>query len=212
MVFGISECAEGKKVKFAAATLQGRALTWWNSQRMDHALWNLKVKDFDISAYTQRFHELAQLCLDMVPTERKKIKAYIRGLTDNIKGTTISSRPTSLNEAVCMAHALIEQKAQARAEELQREIKENRKVHRVRQGNARAMTTAPAEQGGYAGNKPFCNRCRKHRFGYCRVVCNNCGRTGHKARDCKGKTVAIGASARPTVTCYDYGEKGHTRN
>ncbi|GKC30191.1 hypothetical protein Tco_1037485 [Tanacetum coccineum] len=27
MVFGISECAEGKKVKFAAATLQGPALT-----------------------------------------------------------------------------------------------------------------------------------------------------------------------------------------
>ncbi|GJV20026.1 hypothetical protein Tco_1369046 [Tanacetum coccineum] len=29
-VFGISECAEGKKVKFVAATLQGPALTWWN--------------------------------------------------------------------------------------------------------------------------------------------------------------------------------------
>ncbi|GJY75830.1 hypothetical protein Tco_0480946 [Tanacetum coccineum] len=32
MVFGISECAEGKKVKFAAATLQGPALTWWNTK------------------------------------------------------------------------------------------------------------------------------------------------------------------------------------
>ncbi|GJS33240.1 hypothetical protein Tco_0531622 [Tanacetum coccineum] len=32
MVFGISECAEERKVKFAAATLQGRTLTWWNSQ------------------------------------------------------------------------------------------------------------------------------------------------------------------------------------
>ncbi|GKC66868.1 hypothetical protein Tco_1099466 [Tanacetum coccineum] len=31
-VFGISECAEGKKVKFVAATLQGPALTWWNSK------------------------------------------------------------------------------------------------------------------------------------------------------------------------------------
>ncbi|GKA90344.1 putative reverse transcriptase domain-containing protein [Tanacetum coccineum] len=31
-VFGISECAEGKKVKFDAATLQGPALTWWNSK------------------------------------------------------------------------------------------------------------------------------------------------------------------------------------
>ncbi|GKD55433.1 hypothetical protein Tco_1288820 [Tanacetum coccineum] len=31
MVFGISECAEERKVKFAAATLQGHALMWWNS-------------------------------------------------------------------------------------------------------------------------------------------------------------------------------------
>ncbi|GKB23080.1 putative reverse transcriptase domain-containing protein [Tanacetum coccineum] len=75
MVFGISECAEGRKVKFAAATLQGRALTWWNSQVATRGLeaanqiamiwkqelWNLKVKDFDISAYTKRFHELVQL-------------------------------------------------------------------------------------------------------------------------------------------------------
>nr|GEU35410.1 putative reverse transcriptase domain-containing protein [Tanacetum cinerariifolium] len=30
--FEISECAEGKKVKFATSTLHGRALTWWNSQ------------------------------------------------------------------------------------------------------------------------------------------------------------------------------------
>nr|GFB50536.1 putative reverse transcriptase domain-containing protein [Tanacetum cinerariifolium] len=32
MVFSISDCAERNKVKFAAATLQGRSLTWWNSQ------------------------------------------------------------------------------------------------------------------------------------------------------------------------------------
>ncbi|GJS14770.1 putative reverse transcriptase domain-containing protein, partial [Tanacetum coccineum] len=74
------------------------------------------------------------------------------------------------------------------------------------------MTTAPAEQGGYAGNKPFCNRCGKHHFGYCKVVCNNCGKAGHMAQDCKGKSIATGANARPTVTCYYCGEKGHTRN
>ncbi|GJW67135.1 putative reverse transcriptase domain-containing protein [Tanacetum coccineum] len=124
MVFGISECAEARKVKFAAATLQGRALTWWNSQvativqRMEHELWNLKVKEFDITAYTKRFHELVQLCPEMVPSERKKIKAYIRGLTDNIKGTVIGSKPISLNEAVRMAYALMEQKSQARIERI----------------------------------------------------------------------------------------------
>ncbi|GKE25616.1 putative reverse transcriptase domain-containing protein [Tanacetum coccineum] len=74
------------------------------------------------------------------------------------------------------------------------------------------MTTAPAEQGGYAGNKPLYNCCGKHHFGYCKVVCSNCGKAGHMARDCKGKAIATGANARLTVMCYDCGEKGHTRN
>ncbi|GJY81634.1 putative reverse transcriptase domain-containing protein [Tanacetum coccineum] len=203
-------------------------------QRMEHELWNLKVKEFDITAYTKRIHELVQLCLEMVPSERNKIEAYTRGLTDNIKGTVIGSKPTSLNEAVRMAHALMEQKAQARIERIaegnkrkwessqggnngnnrnnNRDNTRHNQQNNQRQGNARAMTTAPAEQGGYAGNKPLCNRCRKHHFGYCKVVCNNCGKAGHMARDCKGKAIATGANARPTVTCYDCGEKGHTRN
>ncbi|GJW53412.1 putative reverse transcriptase domain-containing protein [Tanacetum coccineum] len=195
---------------------------------------NLIVKRFDITAYTKRFHELVQLCPEMVPSERKKIEAYIRGLTDNIKGTVIGSKPISLNEAVRMAHALMEQKAQARIERIaegnkrkwessqggnngnnrnnNRDNTRHNQQNNQRQGNARAMTTAPAEQGGYAGNKPLCNRCKKHHFGYCNVVCNNCGKAGHMARDCKGKAIATGANTRPTVTCYDCGEKGHTRN
>ncbi|GKA04314.1 putative reverse transcriptase domain-containing protein [Tanacetum coccineum] len=134
MVFGISECAEARKVKFAAATLQGHEFCPIEEiQRMEHELWNLKVKEFDITAYTKRFHELVQLCPEMVLSKHKKIEAYIWGLTDNIKGT--GSKPTNLNEA----------------------------------GNARAMTTAPAEQSGYAGNKPLFNRCGKHHFGYCKL-------------------------------------------
>ncbi|GKE95752.1 hypothetical protein Tco_1580607, partial [Tanacetum coccineum] len=31
-VFGIRDCAEGKKVRFVAPTLQGPALTWWNAK------------------------------------------------------------------------------------------------------------------------------------------------------------------------------------
>ncbi|GJX49139.1 putative reverse transcriptase domain-containing protein [Tanacetum coccineum] len=68
-VFEISECAEGKKVKFVAATLEGTALTWWK---------------------TKRFNELALMCPRMVEPERVKVDAYIRGLTDNIKGEVTS--------------------------------------------------------------------------------------------------------------------------
>nr|GFA53410.1 hypothetical protein [Tanacetum cinerariifolium] len=48
--------------------------------------------------------------------ESAKIKGYIRGLSDKIKGEVTSSRPASLNEAVRMAYKLMEQKSQAKDE------------------------------------------------------------------------------------------------
>nr|GEU83385.1 hypothetical protein [Tanacetum cinerariifolium] len=73
-------------------------------QRIEHELWNLKVKEYNIVSYTQRFNELALMCLRMVEPERVKVDAYIRGLSDNIKGEVTSSKPTNLSEAVCMAY------------------------------------------------------------------------------------------------------------
>ncbi|GJT49132.1 putative reverse transcriptase domain-containing protein [Tanacetum coccineum] len=97
--FRISECAETNKVKFAAATLQGRALTWWNTQvatleevsRMEDELRNLRLRDHDIASYTNRFNELVLLCPE---------------------GETYSSKPTTLNEAIRMTHGLMEHKVQ----------------------------------------------------------------------------------------------------
>ncbi|GJV99155.1 putative reverse transcriptase domain-containing protein, partial [Tanacetum coccineum] len=62
--------------------------------------------------------ELALMCQRMVEPERVKVDAYIRGLTDNIKGKVTPSKPADLNEAVRMAHKLMEQKSQARNERI----------------------------------------------------------------------------------------------
>nr|GEW51627.1 hypothetical protein [Tanacetum cinerariifolium] len=138
-VFRISDRS---KVKFAAVTLQGRALTWWNTQVatlgltvanekswddmkkmmleefcpseeihwLENELRSLKLRDTNIATYTQRFNELALLCPEAVPTEKNKVELYINGLPENIKGETTSSRPAVLNDAVRMAHTLMEQK------------------------------------------------------------------------------------------------------
>nr|GEX09171.1 putative reverse transcriptase domain-containing protein [Tanacetum cinerariifolium] len=170
MVFSISDYAKRNKVKFAAATLQGRALTWWNSQvatlglkvaigkywgdmkkmmleefcpdeevqRMEDKLRNLKLRETNIAAHTQRFHELVLLCPEAVPTEKKKVEAYIKGLPKNIKVETTSYRPVNMNEVVRMAHTLMEQKIQAKAE-------------RVSEGNKRKWENS---QGGNRNNNP----------------------------------------------------------
>ncbi|GKD40031.1 putative reverse transcriptase domain-containing protein [Tanacetum coccineum] len=87
-------------------------------QRMENELWNLKVKEYNMVVYTQRFNELALMCPRMVEPESVKVDAYIRGLSDNIKGEVTSSRPANLNEVVRVAHKLMEQKAQARNERI----------------------------------------------------------------------------------------------
>ncbi|GJR89849.1 putative reverse transcriptase domain-containing protein [Tanacetum coccineum] len=206
-VFGISDCAEGKKVRFAAATLQGPALTWWNSkiatmgletvnrmpwtemkqlmtaefcpieeiQRMEHELWNLKVKEYGIVACI----ELALMCPRM--------------------GEVTSSKPANLSEAVRMAHKLMDQKSQARDERIlegknqkwesfqsgNSSSKGNHKdssrqtlQNNQRQGNARAMVTAPT-----GGRLPLCERCFTRHVGPCTIKCHKCGKVGHKSRN-----------------------------
>ncbi|GJV00740.1 putative reverse transcriptase domain-containing protein [Tanacetum coccineum] len=123
-VFEISECAEGKKVKFAAATLEGPTLNWWKTkvatmglETVNQMPWTemkqLMTEEFFLIEEVQRIeHEL------MVEPERVKVDAYIRGLTDNIKGEVTSSKSADLNEAVRMAHKLMEQNLQARDERI----------------------------------------------------------------------------------------------
>nr|GFD19366.1 hypothetical protein [Tanacetum cinerariifolium] len=85
---------------------------------MEHELWNLKVKEYNIVAYTHTFNEFALMCPRMVEPERVKVDAYIRGLTDNIKGEVTSSKPANLNEAVRITHKLMEHKSQAKDERI----------------------------------------------------------------------------------------------
>nr|GFC03665.1 hypothetical protein [Tanacetum cinerariifolium] len=76
-----------------------------------------------------------------------------------------------------------------------------------RQGNVRALNNAPVEQSRYKGNKPLCNNCKKHHTDNCVIICYNCERPGHYARDCRKK-----ANTQTTSVYYRCGEKGHTWN
>ncbi|GKC17423.1 putative reverse transcriptase domain-containing protein [Tanacetum coccineum] len=96
---GSGPVREGKKVKFAAATLEGPTLTWWKTKVATMGL--EIVREYDVVAYTQRFNELSLMCPRMVEPEREKVDAYIRGLTNNIKGEVTSSKPADLKRSSC---------------------------------------------------------------------------------------------------------------
>ncbi|GKA85450.1 putative reverse transcriptase domain-containing protein [Tanacetum coccineum] len=230
---------EGKKVRFAVATLQGHALTWWNAkvatiglETVNQMPWTemkqLMTTEFFPAKEIQRMeHEL------MVEPESVKIDAYIRGLSENIKGEVTSYKPANLNKAVRMAHKLMEQKLQARDERIlegkkqkwenfqsgnssgksnQKDNSRQTSQDNQKQGNARTMTTAPTEKKVSSGLLPVCERCFTRHDGPCTIKRHKCGNVDHKARYYKEKSVATSANAQPILTCYDCGEQDHTRN
>ncbi|GJS56975.1 putative reverse transcriptase domain-containing protein, partial [Tanacetum coccineum] len=75
----------------------------------------MSVKGTNIVGYPKHFKELALLCPTMVTPKYKKIKRYVWGLTDDIQGNVTSSKPTKIQEAICMAHDLMDQVVRSKA-------------------------------------------------------------------------------------------------
>nr|GEY69019.1 hypothetical protein [Tanacetum cinerariifolium] len=161
-------------------------------QRMEEELWTLTLKGDDIEAYNNRFHELALMCPDLVPNEKKKIERYMKGFPKRIKGNITSARPTTLHEAVNLVRKLVKQAVQGKAaranENNKRRWEEHHRNHpnnnnnpnnrnrnnnnnntqyhqqNRRQETARAYAAAPAEGKTYAGNLPKSKSECGHRY------------------------------------------------
>nr|GEW44184.1 putative reverse transcriptase domain-containing protein [Tanacetum cinerariifolium] len=181
-MFQISECKEKDRVKFAMATLRGRALTWSNGrmkamgiEAANNTPWS-EMKRMDIDGYTNRFHELALLCPRMVEPDAVKVEQYLRGLTKSIRGDVTSSQPATINDAVRLAYQLAGQLIQDKADEATKGEK------RKGEGN----------RGSHGDNRRDCWKCTKcgklgHKTDRCRISemsCYNCHKKGYRKKDC----------------------------
>ncbi|GJU31143.1 putative reverse transcriptase domain-containing protein [Tanacetum coccineum] len=170
-------------------------------QKMETELWNLTVKNNDLTAYTQRFQELTMMCTKMVPEEEDRVEKFIGGLPDNIQGNVIAAEPTRLQDAVRIANNLMDQKLKGYAvknAENKRRLEVNQRDNRGQQppfkrpnvggqNVARAYTAGNNEKKPYNGLLPLCNKCKLHHEGPCTVRCGKCNKVGHLTQDCKLK-------------------------
>ncbi|GJY01082.1 putative reverse transcriptase domain-containing protein [Tanacetum coccineum] len=73
----------------------------------------------------------------------------------------------------------------------------------------RALTTLKNRGSNQTGVASKCNHYGICHLGQCPPKCYNCGKMGHKEKECGSKNVASGTNARSAVVCYECGERSH---
>nr|GEY67550.1 hypothetical protein [Tanacetum cinerariifolium] len=212
-VYSISNCTVSCQVKFDTCTLQGNALTWWNSHVKTTTP---EVKGTDVVAYSQRFQELVLMCDWMFSEEIDKVGRYVDGLPDTIHGSVMATKPKTIQDAIEFATELMNKKintwAERQADNKRKSddtTQNNHQQPNKRQNTGRAYAVGNGDRRAYEGPRPLCTKCNYHHDGPCAPKCHKCNRFGHLSRDCRNPpNVNIGANQRGNV-CFECGAQGH---
>ncbi|GKE30244.1 putative reverse transcriptase domain-containing protein [Tanacetum coccineum] len=188
-----SGCLANQRVKYAASSFIGKALTWWNTQvqaRGRDAANAMAWNDFKALLTT----ELAKLVPHLVTPEAKHVTRYINGLPSQIHGMLQATQPATIQAAILTAGILTDEAVRsgtlAKAGEKRKERDEASKSESVEKDEKKAkggrgfVATVPPRREN--GNFPKCARCKGFHAvkGPC-IVCYNCQRPGHMDRDCR---------------------------
>nr|GEU81297.1 reverse transcriptase domain-containing protein [Tanacetum cinerariifolium] len=195
-------------------------------KKLEIRLWNLKVKENNVPAYTERFQELTLICTKFVTDETEKNDKYVSGLPDNVYGSVKASKPKTLDETIKLASDLMDQKLRTYAE---RQSNNKRKAddsfrnnhgHQQqtlkRQNVTRVYNMGTCERKPYSGNLPKCTKCHFHHNGPCTQKYHKCNKVGHFACDYRSSGNANVANAQRNNGanpkgngCFECGATGH---
>ncbi|GJS58197.1 putative reverse transcriptase domain-containing protein [Tanacetum coccineum] len=220
-VYSISNYTVACQVKFAMCTLQGNALTWWNSHvktttpEAAHAMPWRTLKKMMTDKYCPR-GEIKKLEFEMWNLKVKdQVEKYVGGLPDTIHGSVMATKPKTMQDAIEFATELMDKKINTWAE---RQADNKRKSDDTarnnqnqqpnkRQNTRRAYAAGNGDRRPYGGPKPLCSKCNYHHEGPCAPKCHKCNRFGHLGRDCKNPlNVNTRANQR---ACFECGAQGH---
>ncbi|GJV15199.1 reverse transcriptase domain-containing protein [Tanacetum coccineum] len=220
-VMDISGCVNNQKVRYAASSLINKALTWWNTQlqargckvalgmtweefkallveelcpsnemeKVETKFWNHVMVGANHATYTDLFHELAKLVPHLVTPKSKYIE----------RCETLS-----------------------KSSEKRKEVAESSKQGGLWTNNKRAKVgkgfkAAVPTRNEYADIYPRCAKCNAHHpVSIPCLLCYNCQKPGHFARDCQSTKNAAPVNAirmgNNQKVCYEYGSPDHFRN
>nr|GEX44527.1 putative reverse transcriptase domain-containing protein [Tanacetum cinerariifolium] len=179
-VFNISNCTTACQVKYAACTLQGVALTWWNS--------HVKAVTLEVT------QALPWQTLKKMITDKycPRVEKYIDGVPDTIHDSVMAAKPKTMQEAIEFATELMDKRIRDAVENKRKfegtfgnnhyQPQQNK-----RQNTGRAYAVGNNDRNMYTGPKPLCSKFDYHHEGPCPPRCNNCKRIVHLAMDCRSR-------------------------
>ncbi|GJS95428.1 reverse transcriptase domain-containing protein [Tanacetum coccineum] len=154
------------QTKFATCTLQGNALTWWNSHvktvthEVAYAMTWKTLKKMMTDKYCPR-GKIKKLEIEMMfLKESNETKKYVGGLPNMIHGSVMASKPKTMQDAIEFATKLMDEKIRTiteRQTENKRKLDDNSSDNNAqqppfkRQNVARAYSARPSEKKEYVG-------------------------------------------------------------
>nr|GEX77261.1 hypothetical protein [Tanacetum cinerariifolium] len=198
-------------------------------KELEIELWNLKVKENNVPAYTECFQELTLSCTKFVADETEKIDKYVSGLPDNIYGSVEASKPKTLDETIELANGLMDQKLRTygkrqsnnkrKADDSFRNNHGHQQQTPKRQNVTRVYNTGIGERKPYSGNLPkssgnanVVNDQRNNGANSKGNICFECGATGHFKRDCSKLKNKDGEKVNAPGWVYEAGNAEKSRN
>ncbi|GKA16749.1 putative reverse transcriptase domain-containing protein [Tanacetum coccineum] len=215
-VFRISDCKERDKVKFATATLQGRALTWWNGR-----IASMGIDAANGTPWTEVRKWMTEEFCPRSVLQRLEQELY----NLKLKGTDIDGYTNRFHELALLCPRMVEPE-QVKVEQYIRGLSKNirgdvtssrpagideAEMDKVKFATAtlqgRALTwwnrrvDARAMTNAAPNDNEVCPRCKNKKHA---GDCWKCGKLRHK-------TVACWSLDRKDVTCFNCNEKGHQK-
>ncbi|GKE98054.1 reverse transcriptase domain-containing protein [Tanacetum coccineum] len=206
------------QIKFATCTLQGNALTWWNSY--------VKTVTHKV-AYTVPWKTLKKMMIDKYCPRGEIKKLEIEMWNLKVKGTNVVSYNQHFQELALMCDRMFPEESDEIEKYVgglpdmihgKRQVENNRKLD----NNNQAQQQPPKKQGvtityivgssewkEYAGTLPLCNKCKLYHNGKCTVKCANYKRVGHLTQDCR---IPVATNNQRNLTCYECENQGHCRS
>ncbi|GJX45278.1 putative reverse transcriptase domain-containing protein [Tanacetum coccineum] len=214
-VFRISDCKERDKVKFATATLQGRALTWWNGR-----IASMGIDAANGTPWTEVRKWMTEEFCPRSVLQRLEQELY----NLKLKGTDIDGYTNRFHELALLCPRMVEPE-QVKVEQYIRGLSKNIRgdvtssrpasineavrmayqlMGQIIQDKTNEVYEGEKRKGEGDRGGRVCPKCKNKKHARDCWKCRKCGKLGHK-------TAACWSLDRKDVTCFNYNEKGHRK-